>query len=118
MSISTAFEAEAMKLVVQEAHEDTFNTLKAFSVRVPESTVLIMDNLARELRCSRNDVAMMILTNGCHEAAKAVATVFAPTEQQADFYRSLVGCDIVQAELVFGASSQTGSEYFSKKEDE
>ena len=34
MSISTAFEAEAMKLVVQEAHEDTFNTLKAFSVRV------------------------------------------------------------------------------------
>ncbi len=118
MSISTAFEAEAMKLVIQEAHEDVSSTLKAFSVRVPESTVLIMDNLARELRCSRNDVAMMILTNGCHEAAKAVATVFAPTEQKAEFYRSLVGCDIVQAEVVFGAIPQTGSEYFAEKDAE
>ena len=102
MSISTVFESEAMKLVVQEAHEEVTNSLKAFSVRVPESTVLIMDNLARELRCSRNDVAMMILTNGCYEAAKSVASVFAPAGQESEFYRTLVGCDFAQAEVAFG----------------
>ena len=48
MSIEAVFESEAMKLVVQEAHEEVTNSLKAFSVRVPESTVLIMDNLARD----------------------------------------------------------------------
>lgn len=103
MTISTAFQAEAMRIVAQDAHEDVSSTLKACSVRIPESTVLIMDNLARELRCSRNDVAMMILTNGCYEAAKSVASVFAPAGQESEFYRTLVGCDFAQAEVAFGA---------------
>ena len=105
MSVSTAFQSEAMKLVVQEVHEEVSSSLKAFSVRVPESTVLIMDNLSRELRCSRNDVAMMILNNGCYEAAKAVSEVFAPADMKAEFYRSLVGCDMSQAEGAFGEGS-------------
>jgi len=105
MSVASAFESEAMKLVVQEAHEEVTNSLKAFSVRVPESTVLIMDNLARELRCSRNDVAVMILTNGCYEAAKAVTKVFSPSEQHVEFFLSLVGQTVsaAQAEVAFGA---------------
>jgi hypothetical protein len=118
MSIASAFESEAMKLVVQEAHEEVTSSLKAFSVRVPESTVLIMDNLARELRCSRNDVAMMILTNGCYEAAKAVASVFATDEMKSEMYRSIVGCDITQAEVVFGAVITKGSDYFAEKDAE
>ncbi len=105
MSIATVFESEAMKLVVQEAHEEVANALKAFSVRVPESTVLVMDNLARELRCSRNDVAMMILNTGCYEAAKAVTKVFSPSEQHLEFFLSLVGHTVseAQAEVAFGA---------------
>jgi hypothetical protein len=118
MTISTAFQAEAMRIVVQEAHEDVSSTLKACSVRIPESTVLIMDNLARELRCSRNDVAMMILTNGCYEAAKAVVSVFATDEMRSEMYRSIVGCDFLQAEVAFGAVITKGSDYFAEKDAE
>lgn len=105
MSIEAVFESEAMKLVVQEAHEEVANSLKAFSVRVPESTVLIMDNLARELRCSRNDVAMMILNTGCFDAAKAVTKVLSPSEHHVEFFLSLVGHTVsaAQAEAAFGA---------------
>ena len=105
MSIASAFESEAMKLVVQEAHEEVTNSLKAFSVRVPESTVLIMDNLARELRCSRNDIATMILDTGCFDAAKAVTKVLSPSEHHVEFFLSLVGHTVsaAQAELAFGA---------------
>nr|CRY95507.1 hypothetical protein [uncultured prokaryote] len=105
MSISSVFEAEAMKLVVQEAHEEVASSLKAFSVRVPESTVLVMDNLARELRCSRNDVAMMILTTGCYDAAKAVTRVMSAPEDNVEFFLSLIGHTLsaVQAEVAFGA---------------
>lgn len=105
MSIEAVFESEAMKLVVQEAHEEVTNSLKAFSVRVPESTVLIMDNLARELRCSRNDIATMILDTGCFDAAKAVTKVLSPSEHHVEFFLSLVGHTVsaAQAELAFGA---------------
>ena len=105
MTISTAFQAEAMRIVAQDAHEDVSSTLKACSVRIPESTVLIMDNLARELRCSRNDVAMMILDNGCFDAAKAVTKVFSPPEHHVEFFLSLVGHTVsaAQAQVAFGA---------------
>ena len=105
MSIEAVFESEAMKLVVQEAHEEVTNSLKAFSVRVPESTVLIMDNLARELRCSRNDIATMILNTGCFDAAKAVTKVLSSPEHHVEFFLSLVGHTVsaAQAEVAFGA---------------
>ncbi len=91
MSVSSAFERLAVSVIASEAAADDDSAMKPISVRLPESLVLLIDNMARELRTSRSDVIQTILANGAEEAASTLADHFASEADRVAYFQSLHG---------------------------
>ncbi len=89
MSVSSAFERLAVSVIASEAAADDDSAMKPISVRLPEPLVLLIDNMARELRTSRSDVIQTILANGAEEAASTLADHFASEADRPAYFMSL-----------------------------
>jgi len=93
MSVKTAFERMAMAVVAADEADsiaqDQENAMRGISVRLPDSLILLLDNIARELRTTRSEVMQTILANGADDAAQAIATELAPTGKESDYYKAL-----------------------------
>ena len=93
MSVKTAFERMAMAIVAADEANDVAlekeNAMRGISVRLPDSLVLLLDNIARELRTTRSDVMQSILANGADDAAQALAEQMAPVGKEVDYYKAL-----------------------------
>ena len=93
MSVKTAFEHMAMAVVAADEADiiaqDQENAMRGISVRLPDSLILLLDNIARELRTTRSDVMQTILANGADDAAQALAEQMAPAGKEVDYYQAL-----------------------------
>lgn len=110
MSVLSAFELRAMDIIAIDAHQDAFQeqeaTMKGISVRLPEHLILLLDNIAKELRTTRSDVIQTILGNGAEDAAQALAEQFAPEDKRASYFKALHGPELDS--FVWGVPSSEG----------
>ena len=110
MSVLSAFERRAMEIVAIDAHQDAAQeqeaTMKGISVRLPEHLILLLDNIAKELRTTRSDVIQTILGNGAEDAAQALAEQFAPEDKRVSYFKALHGPEIES--FVWGVPSSEG----------
>ena len=106
MSVLSAFERRAMEIIAIDAHQDAFQeqeaTMKGISVRLPEHLILLLDNIAKELRTTRSDVIQTILFNGAEEAAQVLSEYFASDADRVSYFNSLHG------PVVWGSASTEG----------
>ena len=91
MSVSSAIQRLAQEAIAAEAFNAEEAATKPISVRLPESLVLLLDNIARELHTSRSDVIQTILANGAEEAASTLADHFASEADRVAYFQSLHG---------------------------
>ena len=89
MSVSSAIQRLAQEAIAAEAFIAEEAATKPISVRLPESLVLLLDNIARELHTSRSDVIQNILVNGAEEAAQVLSEWFASEADRAAYIMSL-----------------------------
>ena len=93
MSVLSAFERRAMEIVAMDAYQDAAqeqeSTMKGISVRLPEHLILLLDNIAKELRTTRSDVIQNILANGAEEAAQVLSEWFASEADRPAYFMSL-----------------------------
>ena len=112
MSVISAFERRAMEIVAMDDAEAWAQAeeaaMKGISVRLPEHLVLLLDNIAKELRTTRSDVVQTILSNGAEDAAQALADQFAPEDKRVSYFKALHGPDIES--FVWGEPSPEGGE--------
>lgn len=99
MSVSSAIDRLAQQAVAIEASIAEQAATKPISVRLPESLVLLLDNIARELHTTRSDVIQTILFNGAEEAAQVLSEYFASEADRSAYFKSL------HDPLVWNASS-------------
>jgi predicted transcriptional regulator len=101
MSVSSAIQRLVDHAIATEALVAEEAAIKPISVRLPESLVLLLDNIARELHTSRSDVMHTILANGAEDAAQVLAESFASESDRAAYFRSLhssIGFESAQAD--------------------
>ena len=112
MSVISAFERRAMEIVAMDNAEAWAQAeeaaMKGISVRLPEHLILLLDNIAKELRTTRSDVVQTILSNGAEDAAQALADQFAPEDKRVSYFKALHGPDIES--FVWGEPSPEGGE--------
>lgn len=104
MSVSSAIDHLAQQAVAIEAYIAEEAATKPISVRLPESLVMLLDNIARELHITRSEVIQTILFNGAEEAAHVLSEYFASEADRSAYCKSLRG------PLVWGASSTEGGD--------
>ena len=102
MSVSSAIGHLAQRAVAIEASIDEDAATKPISVRLPESLVLLLDNIARELYTTRSDVIQTILFNGAEEAAQVLSEYFASDADRLAYFNSL------HSPVVWGSASTEG----------
>ena len=89
MSVSSAIHRLVQDAISTEAFLAEEAATKPISVRLPESLVLLLDNIARELHTSRSDVIQTILANGAEEAAHVLSESFASEADRPAYFMSL-----------------------------
>lgn len=89
MSVSSAIHRLVQDAISTEAFLAEVAATKPISVRLPESLVLLLDNIARELHTSRSDVIQTILANGAEEAAHVLSESFASEADRPAYFMSL-----------------------------
>ena len=104
MSVSYAIDRLAQKAIATEAAIAEEAATKPISVRLPESLVLLLDNIARELHITRSEVMHTILSNGAEEAAQVLSEYFASEADRAAYFASL------HSPTVWGAAPTEGGD--------
>lgn len=110
MSVLSAFERRAMEIIAIDAYQDAAQeqeaAMKGISVRLPEHLILLLDNIAKELRTTRSDVIQTILGNGAEDAAQALAEQFATEDKRASYFKALHGPEFDS--FIWGVPSSEG----------
>lgn len=104
MSVSSAIQRLVDEAIATEALIAEEAATKPISVRLPESLVLLLDNIARELRTTRSEVMHTILANGAEEAARVLSDSFASESDRATYFQSL------HSPLVWGPAPTEGGD--------
>ena len=77
------FRNEAEIQIAMESHDYEVEVeYKPFTVRIPAPTLTVLDNLAKRLRKTRNEIASDLITVGLEDAVRGYSSVFADPQKE------------------------------------
>ncbi len=97
---------EAEIQIAMQSHEYEIEVeYKPFTVRIPAPTLNALDNLAKRLRKTRNEIAADLIGIGLEDAVRGYASAF--PDPQEEYKEIMEGC---VPEILFGVPPQKDGE--------
>jgi hypothetical protein len=89
--IEEIFRNEAEIQIAKESHDyEAEVEYKPFTVRIAAPTLSALDNLAKSLRKTRNEIASDLITAGLEDAVRGYSSVFSDPQQT--YEQIMTGC--------------------------